>query len=77
MAPDRHTRVVEIEHAVRHEMARTLEDVVFRRTGLGTIGHPGREALLRCAAIMADHLGWDEDEQARQIAAVEDRYRYR
>ncbi|HEB50680.1 MAG TPA: FAD-dependent oxidoreductase, partial [Desulfobulbus sp.] len=77
VAPGRHTMVAEIEYAVRNEMARTLEDVVFRRTGLGTIGNPGREALERCAAIMAGHLGWDKDEQARQLAMVEDRYRYR
>ncbi len=77
VAPDRHTLVVEVEHAVRNEMALTLEDVVFRRTGLGTIGHPGAEALQRCVAIMAAHLGWDAGEQQRQISMVEERYQYR
>ncbi len=77
VAPDRLTLAAEIEYGVTHEMARTLEDVVFRRTGLGTIGHPGEAALRRCLAIMARLLGWDEDEQQRQLAAVEERYRYR
>ncbi len=77
VAPDRLVLAAEIGYAVRHEMALTLEDVVFRRTGLGTIGHPGRAALQRCAAIMAEILGWDDAEQARQVAAVERRYRYR
>jgi len=73
---DRKTLTVEIIYAVEEEMARTLDDVVFRRTGLGTIGHPGAEALQRCLAVMAGILGWDEDEQQRQLAAVEARYRY-
>ncbi len=73
---DRKTLTVEIIYAVEEEMARTLDDVVFRRTGLGTIGHPGAEALQRCLAVMAAILGWDEDEQQRQLAAVEARYRY-
>jgi len=73
---DRNTLKVEIVYAVEEEMARTLEDVVFRRTGLGTIGHPGEEALQYCLAIMADILGWDQDERQRQLAAVEARYQF-
>ena len=45
--------------AVREEMARHLDDVVFRRTGLGTLGNPGEEVLQRTARLMADELGWD------------------
>ena len=33
----------EVVHGVRKEMAQTLSDIVFRRTNLGTIGHPGAE----------------------------------
>ena len=49
----------QVIHAVRKEMALKLADVVFRRTGLGTIGNPGDEALQVCANIMANELGWD------------------
>jgi glycerol-3-phosphate dehydrogenase len=49
----------QVIHAVRKEMARKLADVVFRRTGLGTIGNPGDEALRVCVNIMANELAWD------------------
>ncbi|HAJ48369.1 MAG TPA: glycerol-3-phosphate dehydrogenase, partial [Alphaproteobacteria bacterium] len=42
-------------HAARAEMAVTLSDVVFRRSGLGGLGHPGRAALDRAAELMARH----------------------
>lgn len=64
----------QIRHAARHEMALSLEDAVFRRTGLCTLGHPGMTALENAAAIMAHELGWDAAERARQIAAVEKRF---
>ena len=50
----------EVRFAVDEEMAVTLTDVVFRRTGLGTLGDPGVECLRRCAEIMGACLGWSE-----------------
>lgn len=61
--------------AVRDEMALTLGDVVFRRTGLGTAGHPGREALEAAAALAGAELGWDGARRRAEIEAVEERYR--
>jgi glycerol-3-phosphate dehydrogenase len=49
----------EVVHAIRAEMAQKLGDVVFRRTDLGTAGHPGETALENCAALMAAELKWD------------------
>jgi glycerol-3-phosphate dehydrogenase len=49
----------QIIYAVRHEMAQKLSDVLFRRTGLGTLGNPGEISLGICASIMAKELGWD------------------
>ena len=66
----------EIVHAVRQESALHLDDVVLRRTDLGTLGHPGRAALDACAEIMAGELGWDAARRQREIEAVEDRYRF-
>ena len=76
VAADRETLAVEIDRAVDREMALTLEDVVFRRTGLGTVGHPGEAALRFCAERMAGPLGWDEAEIRRQLALVEARYQW-
>ena len=64
----------EVTFAVDREMAVTLDDVVFRRTGLGTIGHPGDACLRRCAALMADRLGWSADETDRQLGTTAGRF---
>ena len=66
----------EVVHAVRNECALHLEDVVLRRTDLGTLGHPGRVALDACADIMAGELGWDAGRRQQEMGAVEDRYRF-
>lgn len=65
----------EVVHAVRAEAALRLADVVFRRTDLGTLGHPGRAALEACAALMASELGWDAAKTAAELAAVETQFR--
>ena len=57
-------------HAVRHEMAHTLADVVRRRTELGSAGAPGREPLARMAAVMACQMGWDAASAADQVNGV-------
>lgn len=59
-----------VRYAVREEMALKLADVVFRRTELGSAGNPGVAALMECAAVMADELGWDEATTQRELADV-------
>ena len=61
----------EVVHAVREEMAEKLEDVVLRRTELGTAGHPGHEALAGCAQIMAPELGWDTERLHSEVQQLE------
>ena len=60
----------QIHYAAKSELALTLEDAVFRRSGLCALGHPGQEALARAAQIMGGVLGWDAPETARQIEAA-------
>ena len=59
-----------VVHAVREEMARRLGDVVFRRTDLGTAGHPGDAALVACARLMGEELGWSEARIERELEGV-------
>jgi glycerol-3-phosphate dehydrogenase len=61
--------------AIRTEMALTLEDVVMRRIGIGQLGHPGGDALTRCATLMANELGWTEARRQTEIAATESNFR--
>lgn len=64
----------QVPHAVRFEMARSLSDVVFRRTGLGTLKHPGRECLERVCDLMARELRWGRSQRKRELERVERAY---
>lgn len=66
--------LAEIEHALSHEMACRLEDVLFRRTGLGTLGRPPMALLERVANLMAERFGWDDERKASEIQTVLRRY---
>ena len=55
-------------HAVREEMALTVQDVVLRRTDLGTAADPGEETLSRCTALIARELGWDDVRGRKEMA---------
>lgn len=61
---------VEIRHAVRDEMAVKLADVVMRRTDVGSLGHPGVQALRNCANIMAEELRWPGERTEAEISEV-------
>lgn len=68
LAPNWPVIAVQIVHAIRHEMARHLSDVLFRRTGLGTLGSPGFPAISAVVEVMARELGWNETDIANEIA---------
>ncbi len=65
----------EIVYAVRSEMALTLEDVLLRRTGFGTLGLPADHVLNRTLELTARELGWDESRQRDERARLVDRLR--
>jgi glycerol-3-phosphate dehydrogenase len=51
----------EVAHAVEHEFAMRLEDVLVRRTQLGLLDAQGSaDAAAQVAQLMAPRLGWDE-----------------
>jgi glycerol-3-phosphate dehydrogenase len=61
----------EVVHAVREEMAERLDDVVLRRTELGTAGYPGRPALWECAQLTGIELGWHAIRVRNEIEQME------
>ncbi len=75
LAPQTDIRRGEVVHACREEAAVRLADVVFRRTELGALGHPGRAALEAAAAAAATELGWDAARAAREVEEVEAAFR--
>jgi glycerol-3-phosphate dehydrogenase len=60
--------LAEVTYAVRHEMARTLSDIIMRRSGIGTLGHPGKDVLLKVAAVAAKELQWDKNKVEQEIS---------
>jgi glycerol-3-phosphate dehydrogenase len=65
------TTLAEVAWAIEKEMALTLSDVVFRRTGLGTAGDPGVPALTETASFMQQALGWSHKRTGEELHAVE------
>ena len=56
--------LAEVAYAVRHEQARSLGDVLLRRTRLGLLSGrdlcaPGAREPLRVAQVMGSEFGWD------------------
>ncbi len=62
----------EVAHAVERELACRLSDVLMRRTHVAfeTRDH-GQAAARRIAPLMAQLLGWGDDEVTRQLAAYD------
>ncbi|MFN8024371.1 MAG: glycerol-3-phosphate dehydrogenase/oxidase [Acidimicrobiales bacterium] len=61
-------RRVEAVWAVTHEMARTLDDVLSRRTRARLLDRRATVAAAdEVARLIAPHLGWDDAEVARQV----------
>jgi len=65
--------LAEVIYAIRHEMARTLPDIVFRRTGICTAGNPGNDKLTLVAETAAKELQWDKKELSMQLKEVKQR----
>ncbi|MFN0107649.1 MAG: glycerol-3-phosphate dehydrogenase [Blastocatellia bacterium] len=63
----------EIVYAVRHEMAVSLPDAMTRRTRLAMLaGAAALDCAPAAAELMANELGWNAEEQAKQIESFAD-----
>ncbi|MGS0685478.1 FAD-dependent oxidoreductase [Nakamurella sp. GG22] len=58
----------ELVFAVDSDLARSLTDVLARRTLVAFEPGHGLESVDEVAGVLADHLGWDSDQRAAQIA---------
>ena len=57
----------EVVYAIRAEMAVSLSDVLFRRTGLCTLGNPGTSIIEEAADVMAKELKWKKAKRNQEI----------
>ncbi|MEJ0038401.1 MAG: FAD-dependent oxidoreductase [Gammaproteobacteria bacterium] len=72
-----HVTLAEVAYALRDEMVHTLGDIIFRRTELGTGGHPGEAALAEVSMFMQQALGWSARhvaDERRQVDAQLERH---
>lgn len=65
----------EVVHAVQDEMARTVGDVAFRRTDLGTACHPGEASLRACGRLVARELDWPAGRLEEELETLRAHFR--
>jgi glycerol-3-phosphate dehydrogenase len=75
IATGRPDLLAEVVVAARHEQARSLADVLLRRTRLGILAAPALrdpEARRPIAAALGGELGWSDARVEAEVAAWED-----
>ena len=60
----------QVRYAVRVEMAKTLKDVILRRTELGSAGLPDLATIRLCGNIMAEELNWTYSQTQIEIQSL-------
>ncbi|TGL62073.1 glycerol-3-phosphate dehydrogenase/oxidase [Leptospira sarikeiensis] len=65
----------QVVFAIRNEMALTLKDIFFRRTGMGALGHPGCKVIDQVAKLAASELGWTKDKLSEELASIEEAFK--
>lgn len=76
LAEERENILAELFHCIEQEMICHLDDFIFRRTGMGTIGHPGQQCLMRCVGVLSEHYNWSDADVTDELARVESYYCY-
>lgn len=66
----------QVLRAVREEWARGLEDVLLRRTGAASAGHPGRDLVEAASRCLQAELDWSERERAERAEAFNESFHF-
>ena len=69
LCPSNPEIVAQLYRAVQDEMAVSLQDVMLRRTGIGTSACQGRDCVESIAARMAQLQGWSPRRQTAELEA--------
>jgi len=62
--------LAEVVYAIQYESAKTLTDIMLRRTGIGTLGNPGKAVIEKIASLAAGMLGWSEKRKEEEISSL-------
>ena len=60
----------ELPYCTRNEFVFHLSDLLFRRTGIGSVQKPKDETINFCADFLAAELGWSDAQKQDEINAV-------
>jgi glycerol-3-phosphate dehydrogenase len=63
----------QIPYAIKYELAKNLDDILVRRTGIGTSRCLGLDCIETAAKVAAPLFGWDRKEMRNQIQFYEDK----
>ncbi len=74
LSPDVPTIRAEVLHVIRKEQATRLSDILIRRTGLGSKGHPPDAAIRASAVLAAAECGWDGQRTSDEIRRLQEFY---
>jgi len=66
--------LAEVVYAIQYESAKTLRDIMLRRTGIGTLGNPGKPVIDKIASLVAGMMGWSEKRKEDEIASLVEVY---
>ena len=67
ISPSHPDIAAQVLHAVQHEGARTVADVLLRRLPVGSTRDLGRAAAPKTAALMQQQLGWTDDRRDQAV----------
>jgi glycerol-3-phosphate dehydrogenase len=70
IVPDAPFCRAEIVHAVRDEMARSLEDVVRRRIPLVLLSRLSDQSLRETGSLVGEHLGWSDARVRDEVESI-------
>ncbi|MDA3896652.1 MAG: glycerol-3-phosphate dehydrogenase/oxidase [Desulfobacteraceae bacterium] len=62
-------------YAIRNESAKTLKDILMRRTGVGNIGLPDKNILEKIAMTAAKEFNWDTSRVEQELKNINDSLR--
>lgn len=59
--------LAEVVYAIEYEMAQSLTDIIFRRTGIGTLGYPGDDVFKKVVTLCKTYFEWDDTQQQNEV----------
>lgn len=62
--------LAEVVYAIKYESAKTLKDIMLRRTGTGTLGNPGKDIIDKITAVAVEMLNWDSKRIEEETASM-------